>query len=137
MYYQPHSNQRAQAGSSSFTAILCFLGGIAVGGGLGWGIGHWMGGIDSGVTGLREDSRQPEDTGLAEDSGLPVKYEGCDLFGKNCEVQAKFEDFRNCQNYRMYSNSLCDRVSRPGYVICKVCPGPRGCSQMSTSRCTK
>jgi hypothetical protein len=76
---------------------------------------------------------------LGCNTDTPIKYETCDFDGSNCKVFARFDDFESCQKHRTISNSLCDRVSEPGKIICKTCEGAsEGCSTVpGRSQCTR
>lgn len=63
---------------------------------------------------------------------LPVKYEICDSFERNCDVYARFRTFDACEHHKQAWELNCD-WSKKDQVICKSTGGPSS----STARCTR
>lgn len=62
---------------------------------------------------------------------LPVKYEICNATGGECFLDARFKEFKTCENYKQQQDMLCQR--KAGAINCVENPGP----STASSRCTK
>lgn len=65
------------------------------------------------------------DTPQTARGDTPVKYVIRSTGGAGCFIAARFKDLDGCESHKEWADSLCDRRSTPGKMICTKDPGPR------------
>ena len=50
----------------------------------------------------------------------PAKYVICSTGEKNCFVAARFKDLDACERHKKWADMLCDSVSIPGLMTCRM-----------------
>jgi len=63
------------------------------------------------------------DTPQSARGDTPVRYIICSVGGTGCFVAARFKDLDGCEQHKEWADSLCDRLSNPGKIICTKDPG--------------
>lgn len=73
---------------------------------------------------------------LAGCDRLPVRHELCGLRDGepiDCDVTARFRDFKDCEFFNRYMSGYCDTASNPGHASCDFTQK----STFSVGRCVK